>query len=196
MRKELHISGTEGEPARAGRRFGADRARVLCASTQYDQRPATRLKTDAPAQRIPGPEIRPLVFSPVQPHTSAAISQAEDLDEAGKRAFDRGNTPGASIAGLQGPSGIQLYSTKTAEHLTAVNQYLRFGAGISARIREIAILSGGKRRGVRGVIVLSRITVLTLHQGGSRWRKNCIEFNAIFNSMQSSTSDQGLECPR
>jgi 4-carboxymuconolactone decarboxylase len=64
----------------------------------------------------------------------------EDLDEAGKRAFDRGTTPGANIAGLQGPAGVQLYSTKTAEHLTAVNQYLRFGAGISARIREIAIL--------------------------------------------------------
>ena len=64
----------------------------------------------------------------------------EDLDEAGKRAFDRGNTRGANIAGLQGPAGVQLYSTKTAEHLTAVNQYLRFGAGISARIREIAIL--------------------------------------------------------
>jgi 4-carboxymuconolactone decarboxylase len=64
----------------------------------------------------------------------------EDLDEAGKRAFDRSNTPGVSIAGLQGPAGIQLYSTKTAEHLTAVNQYLRFGAGISPRIREIATL--------------------------------------------------------
>jgi 4-carboxymuconolactone decarboxylase len=68
------------------------------------------------------------------------LPKREDLDEAGKRAFDRGNTPGASIAGLRGPSGIQLYSTKTAEHLTSVNQYLRFGAGISARIREIAIL--------------------------------------------------------
>jgi hypothetical protein len=33
-------------------------------------------------------------------------------------------------------------------------------------------------------------------KGGSHWRKNCIEFNAIFNSMQSSTSDQGLECLR
>jgi hypothetical protein len=33
-------------------------------------------------------------------------------------------------------------------------------------------------------------------KGGSHWRKNCIEFNAIFDSMQSSTSDQGLECLR
>ena len=68
------------------------------------------------------------------------LPKREDLDEAGKRSFDRGNTPGANIAGLQGPAGIQLYSTKTAEHLTAINRYLRFGAGISARIREIAIL--------------------------------------------------------
>ena len=61
------------------------------------------------------------------------LPRRDDLDEAGKRAFDQGNTPGASVAGLQGPAGIQLYSTKTAEHLTAVNRYLRFGAGISAK---------------------------------------------------------------
>jgi len=68
------------------------------------------------------------------------LPKREDLDEAGKRAFDRGNTPGASIAGLQGPSGVQLYSSRTAEHLTAINRYLRYEAGISPRIREIAIL--------------------------------------------------------
>ncbi|HTS41555.1 MAG TPA: carboxymuconolactone decarboxylase family protein [Xanthobacteraceae bacterium] len=68
------------------------------------------------------------------------LPKREDLDEAGKRAFDRGATPGASIAGLQGPSGVQLYSSRTAEHLTAINRYLRYEAGISPRIREIAIL--------------------------------------------------------
>ena len=69
------------------------------------------------------------------------LPKREDLDEAGKRTFDRGNTPGANIAGLRGPAGIQLYSTKTADHLTAINRYLRFEAGISPRIREIAILT-------------------------------------------------------
>src|SRR5262249_19087993 len=68
------------------------------------------------------------------------LPKREDLDEIGKKAFDRGNTPGASIAGLQGPSGGQLYSPKAAEHLTALNRYLRFQAGLSPRTREIAIL--------------------------------------------------------
>jgi len=65
------------------------------------------------------------------------LPKREDLDEAGKRSFDRGNTPGANIAGLQGPAGIQLYSTKTAEHLTAINRYLRFwGRHICAHSRD------------------------------------------------------------
>ena len=65
----------------------------------------------------------------------------DDLDEAGKKTFDNAARPGASLAGLQGPAGILLYSTKTTPHLRAINQYLRFEAGISPRIREIAILA-------------------------------------------------------
>jgi 4-carboxymuconolactone decarboxylase len=68
------------------------------------------------------------------------LPKREDLDEAGKRTYDRATTPGATIAGLQGPAGVQLYSTRTTAHLTAINRYLRFEAGISPRIREIAIL--------------------------------------------------------
>ncbi len=64
-----------------------------------------------------------------------------DLDEAGKRHYDRVAAPGASIAGLQGPSGIGLYSPKAAEHARALNRYLRFEAGFAPRIREIAILT-------------------------------------------------------
>jgi 4-carboxymuconolactone decarboxylase len=63
------------------------------------------------------------------------------LDEAGKRSYDRGTTPGATIAGLQGPAGIQLYSSRTAPHLIAINRYLRFEAGFPPRAREIAILT-------------------------------------------------------
>ena len=69
------------------------------------------------------------------------LPNREDLDEAGKQTYDRGTKPGATIAGLQGPAGVQLYSTKTAPHLTAINRYLRYEAGISPRIREIAILA-------------------------------------------------------
>ena len=68
------------------------------------------------------------------------LPKREELDELGKTAYDRSTKPGASIAGLQGPGGIQLYSTKIAPHLSAVNTYLRYEAGISPRIREIAIM--------------------------------------------------------
>jgi 4-carboxymuconolactone decarboxylase len=68
------------------------------------------------------------------------MPRREDLDEAGKRTYDRANTPGASIVGLHGPAAIRLY-TKISEPLGAINRHLRFEAGISPRIREIAILS-------------------------------------------------------
>jgi len=103
-----------------------------------------------------------IAASPAVPQTNAVTSMSEsnmpsdidpqsgfrlplpnrdDLDEAGKRAYDRGTTPGATIAGLQGPAGVQLYSPRTAPHLTAINRYLRYESGLSPRMREIAILA-------------------------------------------------------
>jgi len=69
------------------------------------------------------------------------LPKREELDEAGKTAYDRGTRPGATIAGLQGPAGIQLFSPKTAPHLTAINRYLRFEAGFTPHVREVAILA-------------------------------------------------------
>jgi 4-carboxymuconolactone decarboxylase len=69
------------------------------------------------------------------------LPKREDLDDAGKAHYDRVAAPGATIAGLQGPSGIGLYSPKTAEHARALNRYLRFEAGFPPRVREIAILT-------------------------------------------------------
>jgi 4-carboxymuconolactone decarboxylase len=68
------------------------------------------------------------------------LPRREELDELGRQAYDRAVKPGATIAGLQGPAGLQLFSPKTAAHLTALNRYLRFEAGFDPRIREIAIL--------------------------------------------------------
>jgi 4-carboxymuconolactone decarboxylase len=65
----------------------------------------------------------------------------EEFDEAGRKAYDRGTDPGATIAGLQGPAGVQLYSTKISAHMVAINRYLRFEAGLTPRMREIAILA-------------------------------------------------------
>jgi len=69
------------------------------------------------------------------------LPRREDLDEAGQESYDRGTRPGATIAGLQGPAGIQLFSPKTALHLTAINRYLRFEAGFTPHVREVAILT-------------------------------------------------------
>jgi len=69
------------------------------------------------------------------------LPKREDLDEAGQKAFDRGNTPGGTIAGLQGPAGIQLFSPKTAANVSALNRYLRFEAGFTPHVREVAILT-------------------------------------------------------
>ncbi len=68
------------------------------------------------------------------------LPERDDLDEVGQQAFDRASRPGI-IAGLQGPAGIQLQSPGIAPHLSALNSYLRFKAGFTPQVREIAILA-------------------------------------------------------
>jgi 4-carboxymuconolactone decarboxylase len=81
--------------------------------------------------------------SDIDPHSGfrLPLPRREDLDEAGRSYYDRVTAPGATIVGLRGPSGIQLYSPKTAEHARALNRYLRYEAGFTPRVREIAILT-------------------------------------------------------
>ncbi|HLH92852.1 MAG TPA: carboxymuconolactone decarboxylase family protein [Xanthobacteraceae bacterium] len=69
------------------------------------------------------------------------LPRREDLDEAARKTYDSAMRPGETIAGLQGPAGVQLYSPRTTQHLRAINRYLRYEAGIPPRIREIAILA-------------------------------------------------------
>jgi 4-carboxymuconolactone decarboxylase len=89
------------------------------------------------------PSLGAIMPSDIDPHSGfrLPLPKREDLDEAGKTAYDRGTRPGATIAGLQGPAGIQLFSPKTAAHLTALNRYLRFEAGFTPHVREVAILT-------------------------------------------------------
>jgi len=68
------------------------------------------------------------------------LPKREDLDEDGRRAYDRAITPGKTIVGLRGPSGIHLYSPKTVDAHNVMNQYLRFQV-FDAKTREIAILT-------------------------------------------------------
>ena len=67
------------------------------------------------------------------------LLKREELDEVGQRRYDRAAN-GGNIAGLQGPTGIMLYSPKTSEGQSSVSRYLRNEAGFSPRIREIALL--------------------------------------------------------
>src|SRR3954468_826073 len=48
---------------------------------------------------------------------------------------------GGSIRGLRGPGGIHLHSPEVALNARALNRYLWQGAGLSPRVREIAILT-------------------------------------------------------
>ncbi|MDP2358970.1 MAG: hypothetical protein Q8M31_23330 [Beijerinckiaceae bacterium] len=69
------------------------------------------------------------------------LPRREDLDEYGQKTYDRGATPGANIAGLQGPAGIQLHSPWATHQLSILSKYLRDDAGLTPRVREIAFLT-------------------------------------------------------
>ena len=46
-----------------------------------------------------------------------------------------------SIRGLRGPGGIKLHSPELAKRTRPVGRYLRFEAGFTGRVREVAILT-------------------------------------------------------
>jgi 4-carboxymuconolactone decarboxylase len=106
--------------------LAAPHARDAAAQQAGAARPSTRDSWPADIDRASGFRL--------------SLPRREDLDEVGKATFDRFTAPGASIAGLQGPNGVQLYSPRIAGQVSAVNGYLRRDAGISPRLREIAIL--------------------------------------------------------
>jgi 4-carboxymuconolactone decarboxylase len=60
----------------------------------------------------------------------------EDLDDAGKKLFD---SRGPTADGF-GPGGIRLYSLPVADHMSAVNSYLRYKSGLDPRLVQLAIL--------------------------------------------------------
>jgi 4-carboxymuconolactone decarboxylase len=89
----------------------------------------------------PRPETRMPADIDPQSGFRLPLLKREELDEAARKTYDGAMTPGETIVGLRGPAGIQLYSPRTTQHLRAINRYLRFEAGITPRIREIAILA-------------------------------------------------------
>jgi 4-carboxymuconolactone decarboxylase len=59
----------------------------------------------------------------------------DDLDDAGKKLFDE--RPGTDFFG---PAAIRLYSPAVADHMGAVNSYLRNKSGMDQRLVQLAIL--------------------------------------------------------
>lgn len=69
------------------------------------------------------------------------LPKRDELDAQGQKFYDAvASSDGKNIAGLRGPMGIRLYSPKVGELQRQLNQYLRFEAGISGPVRELAIL--------------------------------------------------------
>jgi len=70
------------------------------------------------------------------------LPKREDLDDYGKRVFDKMVDPGRrSLVGLNGPAGIRMYDPKVAELMNDANLYLRRETGFGDRLTEIAILT-------------------------------------------------------
>ncbi|MEQ1949243.1 MAG: carboxymuconolactone decarboxylase family protein [Bryobacteraceae bacterium] len=75
-------------------------------------------------------------------HFRLPLPQREKLDETGKRVYDDTVKPGTrSVAGLQGPTGIRLYSPKIAELTNAMGYGIRYESSIPDDLRELVILS-------------------------------------------------------
>jgi len=69
------------------------------------------------------------------------LVKREDMEELGKKLYDSIVSGQArSLAGLQGPFGIWLYSPAMAQPALALNYYLRYEAPLGRRLTELAIL--------------------------------------------------------
>ena len=104
---------------------------LVCAAAAVLGARAALTQADSPAT------MNAIMSSDIDPGSGfrLPLPKREDLSELGRKHYDQISAPGASIA------GIQLYSPNTAEHTRALNRYLRFEAGFTPRVREIAILT-------------------------------------------------------
>src|SRR2546428_6158887 len=65
----------------------------------------------------------------------------DQLDAAGQKLYDGYTGPNSkSLAGLQGPAGIRLYSPRLAVMNEPVNTYLRYNIDMPRPLAELAIL--------------------------------------------------------
>jgi 4-carboxymuconolactone decarboxylase len=79
----------------------------------------------------------------IQPATGCRLPlpERDALDDAGKETYDRlANFQDGALMGLRGPSAMSLHSPEVSKYSGPLNNYLRFNAGFSGEIRELAIL--------------------------------------------------------
>jgi 4-carboxymuconolactone decarboxylase len=70
------------------------------------------------------------------------LPRRDELDDASREVYDRLADPGGgTLRGLRGPRGITLHSPGLSRHTRPLNTYLRYQAGLGARVRELAILT-------------------------------------------------------
>ena len=70
------------------------------------------------------------------------LPRREQLDDAAKQIYDSLADPkGGTIRGLRGPGGIMLHSPELSRRARPLNRYLRHEAGLTGRVRELAILT-------------------------------------------------------
>lgn len=78
------------------------------------------------------------------------LVKREDLPEEAKTIFDNHAIPGGdSHAGMRGPGGVRLHSPHLAIAASPGSYYLRHQTGLSAKIREIAILTSAREHDSR-----------------------------------------------
>jgi 4-carboxymuconolactone decarboxylase len=70
------------------------------------------------------------------------LPRREDLDAAGQKVFDYFTSGSVGVLrGLHGPAGLWLHDAKLAEVYVPFGTYLRFGAGLNEKVREVSILA-------------------------------------------------------
>jgi 4-carboxymuconolactone decarboxylase len=70
------------------------------------------------------------------------LPRREDLDAAGQKTFDYFTSGSEGVLrGLHGPAGLWLHDPKLAEVYVPFGTYLRFGAGLDEKVREVSILA-------------------------------------------------------
>jgi 4-carboxymuconolactone decarboxylase len=83
--------------------------------------------------------MRPGDVYPESGNRLPPVERAE-LDADGQSLYDEHAADARSLAGFRGPAGILLRSSRYYRVHRQVSQFVRFGSGLDARLRELAIL--------------------------------------------------------